>query len=91
MDKTYNIFQDWKEGNSLKGKVILVLFRLAQIANIHILLKILWLPYLLFYKLCVEWILGIELPHKTQVGPNLILYHGQSLVVNKGTVIGHIV
>jgi putative colanic acid biosynthesis acetyltransferase WcaB len=34
-------------------------------------------------------VLGIELPRKTTVGEGLSLYHGQALVVNKGTIIGN--
>lgn len=40
------------------------------------------------YRLGVEWILGVELPWKTRIGPGLRLEHGQALVVNDGTVIG---
>ena len=32
--------------------------------------------------------MGIELPRKLKIGRSLSLYHGQALVVNKGTVIG---
>ncbi len=46
------------------------------------------LPYLLFYRIFFEWILGIELPFNTKVGRGLIIYHGQSLVVHKNVVIG---
>jgi len=34
------------------------------------------------------WILGIELPLKTRIGPRLKIFHGQALVVNSATVIG---
>lgn len=40
------------------------------------------------YKLFSEWLLGIELPASTQVGPGLRLRHGVGLVVNPATVIG---
>lgn len=33
----------------------------------------------------VEWILCIELPAKTSVGPGLVIHHGQGLVVNNNT------
>jgi putative colanic acid biosynthesis acetyltransferase WcaB len=38
--------------------------------------------------LFVEWNLGIELPRKLTAGKNLIIYHGQALVVNQGVIIG---
>lgn len=81
---------DWKanQGNP-KGQFILLLFRLAQI--IRAWPEPWWLlgaPYLLFYRLFVEWILGVELRFKTRVGPGLRLFHGQALVVHEGSVIG---
>jgi putative colanic acid biosynthesis acetyltransferase WcaB len=84
------IFCDWSanSGNP-KGQIVLVLFRLAQTCR-H-LPEPWWLltaPYLAFYRIFVEWILGIELRFKTQVGPGLRLFHGQGLVVHEGTVIG---
>lgn len=66
----------------------MVLFRLARPASFHKLLRIIWLPYLAFYKVFVEWFLCIELPHWTQVGSGFYLGHGQALVVNGCTIIG---
>lgn len=40
------------------------------------------------YKVVTEWVMGIELPPSTTVGPGLRLRHGVGLVVNPGTVIG---
>jgi putative colanic acid biosynthesis acetyltransferase WcaB len=45
-------------------------------------------PYLAFYRLTVEWFLGIELRFKTKVGPELRLFHGMGLVIHEGTVLG---
>ncbi|MFT2008668.1 serine acetyltransferase [Pontibacter sp. 13R65] len=84
------LFQDWdaNRGN-LKGRLVMFLFRLARPASINNkLLRVLWLPYLAFYKVFVEWFLCIELPHWTAVGPGLGLFHGQALVVNGCTTIG---
>ena len=36
----------------------------------------------------MEWVLGVDLPFRCEVGPGLIIDHGQSLVVNGRTVIG---
>ncbi len=85
------ILQDWeanKEGNS-KSRFILLMFRSAQILGR-------WSgPFSVvssffknFYTLIVEWILGVELPWDTKVGPNLRLIHGVGLVVNHETIIG---
>ncbi|WP_187264579.1 serine acetyltransferase [Pontibacter beigongshangensis] len=83
------LFQDWdaNKGN-LKGRIVMVLFRLAHPASKNNFLRMLWLPYLAFYKVLVEWFLCIELPHWTTVGKGLGLFHAQALVVNGCTVIG---
>lgn len=83
------IFQDWSANkHNLKGRLVMVLFRLAHPASLNKFFRILWLPYLAFYKVFVEWFLCIELPHWTQVGEGLCLAHGQALVVNGCAVIG---
>lgn len=66
----------------------MLLFRFARPASLNKFLHILWLPYLAFYKILVEWFLCIELPHWTTVGKNFYLGHGQALVVNGCTIIG---
>ena len=83
------LLQDWKanKGN-IKGRLVLFSFRLASIGTKNKLLFIIFIPYLLFYRFFVEWVLGIELPYKTQVGKGLRLYHGQAMVVNSATKIG---
>lgn len=83
------VFQDFSRNkNNIKGKLILFLFRVAEIGKVNQFIFIIWIPYLIFYRIFVEWILGIELPYKTIVGKGLTIYHGQSLVINDGTVIG---
>jgi putative colanic acid biosynthesis acetyltransferase WcaB len=84
------IFCDWEvnRGN-LKGRVILVLFRLAQ--RVRALPAPWWLlgaPVLAFYELAVEWLLGVELRPRTHVGPRLRLFHAHGLVVHEGAAIG---
>ncbi|MFA6085487.1 serine acetyltransferase [Mucilaginibacter sp.] len=84
------IFQDWKRNNNnTKGKIITSLFRLAHTISSKKYLKYILFPYLLFYRFFVEWLLGIELPWHTKVGSGLIVYHGQSIVVNKNSIIGY--
>jgi putative colanic acid biosynthesis acetyltransferase WcaB len=84
------IFQDWDANvDSAKGRLVLVLFRLAQLATrLPPTTRLLATPYFIFYRLIVEWILGIELRRTTSVGPRLTLHHGQGLVVNDRTIIG---
>lgn len=83
------LFQDWRtNNNNAKGKIVMVLFRLAQLATRNRILFLVMIPYLLFYKVAVEWFLGIEIPYTVRIGKNLFLAHGQALVVIHGATIG---
>lgn len=83
------IVQDWEvnRGNP-KGRIILVLFRLANLCSKRKYMRYVGLPYLLFYRFFVEWILSVEIPWNLRVGKNLTLFHGQCLVINKLAIIG---
>jgi putative colanic acid biosynthesis acetyltransferase WcaB len=89
------ISEDLKRNKgNIKGAIVVTLFRLAHHAaswRHGFASKILWLlalPYLIAYRLGVEWVLGIELPQHLRVGAGLIVYHGQSLVVQDNVQIG---
>lgn len=84
------VFQDWVANKkNPKGKCILIAFRIANYASLQYgWLRLSFYPYLIFYRVFVEWILGVELPWKTSVGPGLKLHHAQSLVVNDKAIIG---
>jgi putative colanic acid biosynthesis acetyltransferase WcaB len=72
-----------------KGRLVLLMFRLASMASrSNKLVKLLMLPYLIFYRIFVEWILGIELPWRVEIGPGLRVFHGVGLVINDQAVIG---
>jgi putative colanic acid biosynthesis acetyltransferase WcaB len=83
------IFQDWKanKGNP-KGRTIMFFFRVANFCSTRRIYFYLGLPYLVFYKILVEWFFTVEIPWNVRIGKNLILYHGQSLVMNSDVVIG---
>lgn len=83
------VFQDWKRNSgNFKGRFVLAQYRLAHILSSQILLKIIFFWYLLYYRIFIIWILGIELPSNLRIGAGLQLFHGQSLVINSGTIIG---
>jgi serine acetyltransferase len=83
------ILQDWdRNKKNTKGKLITFLFRIGGFLYARKFLKIILYPYFIFYRLIIEWILGIELPWHTTVGNGLIIYHGQTMVVNKNSIIG---
>jgi putative colanic acid biosynthesis acetyltransferase WcaB len=89
MEHRYGIFQDIRanKGNP-KGMLVMVLFRLAHALRAHWVTLLLFLPYFVLYRVLVEWILCIELPWKTRIGPGFRIDHGQALVINDGTVFG---
>ena len=83
------LFQDWQANRkNFKGQLVLFMFRLVGAVNRYTLTKIIFFPYLMFYRFSVEWVLGIELPRKLVIGPGLTLFHGQALVINNKTIIG---
>ena len=84
------LFQDWQSNRkNFKAQLVLFLFRLVQLINRSMILKVIFILYLLLYRYWVDWVWGIELPRKLKVGKRLSLYHGHALVINQGVVIGN--
>ncbi len=84
-----DIFQDWaRNSNNFKGQFVMLNFRLASFFQSSIITKVLFFWYLVYYRIFIIWILGIEIPATLKIGKGLQLFHGQSLVINPGTVIG---
>jgi serine acetyltransferase len=84
------IFQDWKaNAGNPKGMLVMALFRIAHALRFGPKwLLPLTVIYGIFYRVLVEWILCIELPWKTKVGPGLGVYHGFSTVISDKAIIG---
>ncbi|RLL35849.1 serine acetyltransferase [Acinetobacter cumulans] len=84
-------FQDWNvnKGN-IKGRTVLFIFRIANsISKQPRIIKFIFIPFAIFYRIFVEWVLCIEIPWKLNLGSNTRLFHGQGLVINAGAIIGH--
>src|SRR4051812_31081453 len=82
--------QDWERNKGYtKGKFITLSYRLGSLATKNKFLKLILIPYLGLYKFWIEWVFGIEIPYKTNIGKGLIVYHGVGLIINYGTVIGN--
>jgi len=85
--------EDWRvnKGNA-KAQLVLSLFRvgnfIASKRHSNKALYLAGLPYLVLYRVLVEWLLAVELPTCTVVGPGLEIHHGMGLVVNGNTIIG---
>jgi putative colanic acid biosynthesis acetyltransferase WcaB len=84
------IFQDWiANRNNPKGRIILLLFRMANFCSTNRMYYYLGFPYLVFYRILIEWFFSIEIPWNTRIGKNLTLYHGQALVMTATVIIGN--
>jgi len=85
------IMQDYAENrNSPKIFIALIMFRMAQLIDRNKGRYVWWLgvPFLVLYRLLVEWLFCIELRPKTKVGKGLKIEHGFGLVVNDNAILG---
>ncbi|TQK71267.1 serine acetyltransferase [Nocardioides sp. SLBN-35] len=86
-----DLLQDWRANRpDLRGRLVMVAFRLAHHAsrNRYGARRVPATAYGLVYRVVVEWVLGIEIPWKTSIGPGARLRHGVGLVINDRSVIG---
>lgn len=88
---TKEIFQDWRANSrNPKARLILAMFRIAKAIRFGPkAIALVGLPYLVFYRVAVEWILGVELPWGVKLGRNARIFHGVALVVNDKVTIGN--
>jgi putative colanic acid biosynthesis acetyltransferase WcaB len=73
-----------------KSLVIVLFFRAAQFARSQpgVAGRVLYLLVGSAYRIFTEWLLGVEIPARTQIGPGLRLRHATGVVINPLTVIG---
>lgn len=73
-----------------KSIVILTMFRLAHHlrSNERPWARLAYLPVVVLYKFISEWLLGVEIPAATTIGPGLRLRHGIGVVINPFVKIG---
>lgn len=90
MSLTNYIFQDWKANreNPTKGKIIVILFRIAQLVQKRTTTKVIFFLYTVFYRVVVEWLMCVEISARTSIGPNFQIWHGSGLVIHPNTIIG---
>lgn len=85
------ILQDYRRNRgNWKILIVLTMFRIAQLISkgrkwVFVLLA----PYLILYRILVEWVLNIELHWNLNVGSGLRIFHGGCLVVHPNTKIGN--
>lgn len=86
------IFQDWAVNRGdLRIQLALVFFRVASKLREPRAVppRIGAIPVGMAYRAIVQWILGIDLPWRAQVGQRLRVFHGYGLVVSDEAVIGN--
>ena len=79
-----NIMKELKHlrGNK-KGLLFIILFRISHFfATSNIIVKIMGLPYRIFYIFFVQWVLGIDVPDRITAGFGFNVWHGQALVIH---------
>jgi putative colanic acid biosynthesis acetyltransferase WcaB len=86
---SYKIFQDWSinRGNP-KAQIVLSCYRFAHWCKHKKIYTYMFCWYLLWYRLAIEWGLGIEINWNVKAGPNLRFFHGQGLILNSGVQLG---
>lgn len=88
-----NKLTEERGGNfNIKGLVIVTCFRIAQFGYFLYKKNPLGIvPYLFFtlpYRIFFEAIVGVEIHPDTEIGPGLVIYHGQGIVIHKKCKIG---
>lgn len=92
--KYYSLFsvfgQDWRQGKgNAKSRFVVSHYRIANwLRTCSKLTHLLGIPFLVYYKFFIEWIMAIEIPCSTMIGGGLVIHHGQGLVLNNQVVIG---
>ena len=86
------IREDFKRNNkNYKSLVVVFFFRIAsffQLSKKNLVVFILGIPFLILYRILIEWIFGIEIPAGCKIGGGVIIDHGQALVINRNVQIG---
>lgn len=83
------VFQDWTvNSDDSKGRYVMFCFRLAHFVGKNKLLKFLFIPFLIYNRIFNQWILGIEIGSRAEIGVNCRLFHGVGLVIHPHVIIG---
>lgn len=74
-----------------KPFLIVFCFRITSYFALHKykFVKYLSYPLRVFYRLFIEWFLGVEIPDTTKIGHSIVIHHGVGLVINPKVVIGN--
>lgn len=74
--------------DNTKGMVFISAFRISSFFTKSKILRILGFPIRILYKIVFQWLLGIDIDDTTKIGFGFNVYHGQSLIIHRDTIIG---
>lgn len=74
--------------HNTKGLIFIMSFRTSAFFAKNAVLRLIGFPIRFFYKLFVQWILGIDVADTTVIGRNFNVFHGSGLVIHSSTIIG---
>lgn len=75
---------------NFKGLLFIIFFRISNyIQSSNFFVKLIGIPFRLFYKFFFRWLLGIDIPDNTSIGKGFMVYHGQSLIIHGDCNIGN--
>ncbi len=78
-----------KANPGIKSKLVVALYRLATLhAKPNVIFYPFTLLFVILHKLFNEFMFGVEISYRTQIGHGLIIWHAYSVVINSGCVIG---
>jgi putative colanic acid biosynthesis acetyltransferase WcaB len=86
-----SVLQDLRTNTGDKrAQFILLCFRSTKVLNQSSspIAKLVAKPLTVIYRVVIDWIMGVEIPWYTEIGPGLRLHHAKSVVINGNAVIG---
>ncbi len=79
-----------KANPGVKSKLVVMLYRLASLHNHHhVIFYPFTLCFVILHKLLNEFMFGVEISYRTQIGQGFIIWHAYSVVINSGCRIGN--
>ena len=83
-----NIISEVRRNKQYKVKVLVALWRLAQLRQRSLVFSLLFFPVHLLYWVYSQLLLGVELPVAVECQGPLIIWHGNGIVVNPAVKLG---
>lgn len=90
MTDPHKSLEDKYVNTSFKGRLVVKSFRIAHgLRTGNKVVQVFAVPYLICYRVFIEWFMGVEIPPLTRIGRGLAVHHGQGLVINNKSIIGN--